>query len=76
MQQNTFIAVDVGDLGLAATRGSKARVVGEIPAIGVKLTNIDHFRAGSAWEHRQRVSLSGAVISQRNRFLAHLGTSL
>ena len=41
IEQNAFVAVDVGDLGLAARGRRKARIVGEHPALAVELRNVD-----------------------------------
>src|SRR5262249_2598285 len=48
VEQHAFVAVDVGDLGLAARRRGEARVVGEHAAIAIELGDIDHLRTDGA----------------------------
>ena len=41
IEQDTLVAIDIGDLGLTAGRGGESRVIGEHPALAVKLRNVD-----------------------------------
>ena len=40
--QHAGVTVDIGDLGLAAAGGRKARVVSEHPGLSVELGDVDH----------------------------------
>ena len=53
IKQDTLVAVDIGDLGLAACRGSKPGIVGEHPALTVKLRDIDDLGTDRAGMDRQ-----------------------
>ena len=55
--QNAGVAVDIGDLGLAAAGGGKAGVVGEHPGLGVELADIDDVRPDGAAQNREIVVL-------------------
>ena len=57
IEQDAFVAVDVGDLGLAASRRGEARVVGEDAGLPVELGNVDHVRTDRAFVHREGVVL-------------------
>ncbi len=46
--QNAGVAVDIGDLGLAAAGGGEAGVVGEHPGLGVELGDVDDIRPNGA----------------------------
>ena len=48
VQQNAFIAVNIGDLGFAGRRRGEAGVEGEDFAFGVELADIEHVRAEGA----------------------------
>ena len=52
IEQDTFIAIDIGDLGFARRGAGKARIEGEAAGVGVKLANINDFRANTALVHR------------------------
>ena len=41
IEQNAFVAIDIGDLGFAARGRGKARIVGKHAALAVELRNID-----------------------------------
>ena len=41
IEQDTFVAIDIGDLGFAARRRREAGIVGKHPALRVELRNID-----------------------------------
>ena len=53
MQQDAFVAVDVGDLRAAARGRGEAGIVGEHPGLAVELADVDHVRAERALEHRE-----------------------
>ena len=44
IEQDAFVAVDIGDLGLAAPGRGEARVVGEDAGLAVKLGDVDDVR--------------------------------
>jgi hypothetical protein len=46
--QDAGVAVDVGDLGLAAAGRRKPGVVGKHARLGVELGDVDHVRPGGA----------------------------
>src|SRR5262249_4229391 len=48
IEQDSFIAVDVGDLGLAAAGRGVTGIVGEHPGLGVELADVDHCRTDRA----------------------------
>ncbi len=48
VKKNAGVAVDVGDLGVAASGGGKAGIVSEHPGLGVELTDVDDVRADRA----------------------------
>ena len=54
IEQDAFVAVDVGDLGFAASGRGEARIVGEHPGLGVELADVDHVRADRARVDRER----------------------
>ncbi len=45
VQQNSFVAVNVGDLRLAGCRGSKTRIVCECAGVLVECTNVHDIRS-------------------------------
>ena len=53
VEQDAFIAVDVGDLGLAACGRGEAGVVGEHPALAVELGDVHHVGADGALVDRE-----------------------
>ena len=53
IEQHALVAVDVGDLRLAACRGGKAGVVGEQAALAIELGNVDHRRTDGAGVDRE-----------------------
>src|SRR5712672_1309107 len=55
--EDAGIAVDIGDLGLAASRGGKAGVVGEHSGLGVELGNVDDIGPDGAAQNREIVGL-------------------
>ena len=54
--QNAGVAVDVGDLGLAASGRSEAGVVGKHSGLGVELGDVDYIRPNGAAQNREIVS--------------------
>src|SRR5262245_45846219 len=67
MQEHPFVAVDEGDLGLAARRRGEARIVGEGAGILVERGDVDHLWAdGSVLDvELERFAL---VLEFRRRF--------
>ncbi len=57
IEQDAFVAVDIGDLGLAAARRGVAGIVGEHPGLGVELADVDDRRADRSLVDRERVFL-------------------
>ena len=55
--QNTGVAVDIGDLGLAAAGGGEAGVVGEHPGLAVELGDVDDIRPHRAAQDREIIGL-------------------
>ena len=54
VEQDAFVAVDIGDLGFAAAGRGEARVVGEHAGLGVELADVDHIRPDRAAVDRER----------------------
>src|SRR5262245_36725088 len=54
IKQDAFIAVDIGDLGLAASRRGVAGIVGKHSGLGVELADVDHGRAERPLVDRER----------------------
>jgi hypothetical protein len=52
MQQDAFVAVDVGDAGIAGGGRDEARVVGEV-AVGRELAHVDDVGANRPAQYRQ-----------------------
>ena len=48
IEQDAFVAVDIGDLGLAAAGRGEAGIVGEHPGLAVELADVDDVRADRA----------------------------
>ena len=57
VEQHALVAVDIGDLGLAARGRRKARVVGEDVGLVVELADVHDLRADRALVQRERVAL-------------------
>ena len=55
--QDAGVAVDIGDLGLAAAGGGEAGVVGEHPGLAVELGDVDHVGPDGAAQNREIVGL-------------------
>ncbi len=53
IEQDALVAVDIGDLGLAARRRGEAGVVGEHAALAVELGDVEHVRADRAVVDRE-----------------------
>ena len=51
VQQDAFVAVDEGDLGLAGRRRSETRIIGEHAGILVERADVDHIRPDRALKH-------------------------
>ena len=55
--QHAGVAVDIGDLGLAAAGRGEAGVVGEHPGLGVELGDVDHIGPNRAAQDREIIGL-------------------
>ena len=55
--QDAGVAVDIGDLGLAAAGGGEAGVVGEHAGLGVELGDVDDIGPDGAAQNREIVGL-------------------
>ncbi len=55
--QDAGVAVDIGDLGLAAAGGGKTGVIGEHSGLGVELGDVDHVRPNGAAQNGEVVVL-------------------
>ena len=64
--QHAGVAVDIGDLGLAAAGRGEAGVVGEHPGLGVELGDVDHIGPNRAAQDREIV---GLVADRKGRRL-------
>jgi len=53
IEELALVAVDVGDLGLAARGGGETGVEGEIPGLLIELADVDNVRAQAALAERQ-----------------------
>ena len=56
--QHAGIAIDIGDLGLAARRRGETRVVGEVAGLGIQLADVDDIWAHGAAQYREIVALA------------------
>ena len=57
IEQDAFVAVDIGDLRLAAARRGVAGIVGEHPGLGVELADVDDRGADRSLVDRERLFL-------------------
>ncbi len=55
--ENAGVAVDIGDLGLAAAGGGEAGIVGEHSGLGVELGDVDDIGPDGAAQNREIVGL-------------------
>ncbi len=53
IEQDAFVAVDIGDGGFAARRRGEAGIIGEEPGLAVELADVDDRRADRAVLDRQ-----------------------
>src|SRR5581483_10147858 len=71
IEQHAFVAVDEGDLRLAACRRGEARVVGEVPRLLVETVDVDDVGSERALLDRQIVSrpidYDGCLAGARRR---------
>ena len=72
IEQDALVAIDIGDFGLAASRGREAGIVGENAGFGVELAHIQHFRADRAVVNRERIVL----VAERNGAGLDIGAGL
>ncbi len=68
VEQLALVAVDIGDLGLAAARGGKAGIEGEMAEIGVKPPDVHHLGAQRPRQQRQLDRLAGGIVGDRTAF--------
>ena len=75
IEQDAFVAVDIGDLGFAARRRGEAGVVGEDAGVGVELGDVDHLGTDGAFVDRELVVFvaegQGAVLGVRTGRRVH-----
>src|SRR5262249_33632830 len=57
IEQNTLVAIDIGDFGLAACGRGVTGIVGEDVGLTVQLGDVDDIRPDGAFVHRKRVAL-------------------
>ena len=57
VEQDAFVAVDVGDLQLAARRRGEAGIIGEHPGLPIQLGDVDHLRANGPFVDGKRAAL-------------------
>ena len=57
IEQHALVAVDIGDLELAARGRSEARIVGEDAGLVIELADVHHFGADRALVERERIAL-------------------
>jgi len=67
IKQLALVAVDVGDLRLAAPGRGVAGVEGEVAGLGVQLADVDDLRADAAADQRQLVASAGLVVGEGDR---------
>ncbi len=65
IQKNAGVAIDVGDLGIAAAGGGEAGVVGEHPGLGIELADVDDVRPDGAAEDRE---IDGLPFNRQRSF--------
>src|SRR5690554_4628350 len=58
VQQNAFVTINVGDLGLTARSGRETRIVGERPRILVERADVDDFRPYSPLSNLEFIGFS------------------
>jgi len=75
IEQHALVAIDEGDVTLAATGGGVARVVGEIAQIAVERADIDQIRPMRAAAHRCFALLAGGVVGDGNGLVGHAYSS-
>jgi hypothetical protein len=66
MAQYSLVAVDEGDLGIAASSRRIAGIEGEVTGLTVQPLDVDHSRALGAPQNIQLVALARAVIDKRD----------
>ena len=71
MEQQAFVAVDVGDFRTARAGRGEARIVGEHAGVAVELADIDQTRPDRAVNDRHFVGLAGFVVGKRRGRLGH-----
>ena len=80
IEQDAFVAVDIGDLGFAAPGRGEAGVVGEHAGLGVELADVHDVRADGAAVDRHRPTLVPDRECRRfgvfRGFCGHMGPSL
>ncbi len=72
IEQDAFVAVDIGDLGLATGRRRETGVVGEDTRLGIELADVEHLRADRAVVHRKRI----ALVAELKRTSLDIGAGL
>jgi hypothetical protein len=85
VEQHALVAVDIGDGGLAARRGSEARIVRKVGRLRVELADVEDGRTHRAVDDRQIDASARPVVRDGDRVagsrplggrcLAHFGNS-
>ena len=65
IQQDTFVAVDVGDLALARRCSAVSGIEGEDPEVAVQLADVGYRRSYRCFQQRQVGRLVGAIHCYR-----------
>src|SRR6201988_2059391 len=72
IEQDTLVAVDIGDLGFAAASRGEAGIVGENTGFGVELADVQYFRAQRAVINGKRIVL----VAERDGAGLYVGAGL
>ncbi len=80
VQQDTGVAVDIGDLGGARSGGGEAGIVSEAAGVAIEFPDVDDVRADRSLDYRQFPGLSVGIIGYGERvggaflFVGHDGS--
>ena len=62
--QNAGVAIDIGDLGLAAAGGGETRVIGKHSGLGIEFGDVDYVGPNGAAQNREIVGF----VADRQRY--------
>src|SRR5262249_58124227 len=71
-RQSARVAVDIGDVGLAAAGRGEAGIVGENAGLGVKLADVQNLRSQRAVVNGKRI----ALVAERDGAGLYVGAGL